>query len=400
MQAIDIASRALKSNIVPAKDGPLFCCGPSHFHFFWLRDFSFSVPGLLLIGEAETVKRHLERSLDHVRGDGLMPRSFDVIEPKLRVVLGLVGIHASKIWPYTDRDLKPEYVGENMTIAADSNVLILDACLRYAEFTGDFEFLRAREPQLRQAFAGILRLRRGDLLHQPGFSDWQDSARRKGHTFYLNLLFYRLVQDLKRLGLNWGEVDAEAWLENLWMGFYAPATGLFLSELSDTSKSRLSLEGNLWAIEGDYFSKYIARDKLWANLKASALWNPLVGTPVAPNYPWRDISWTTKVVGLRHYHDGFLWSWLMGEALRVCCKVGDRHEADRLAQAIEEVVQRDQTVYEIYEWKHARKSENLVPAKTLFYRSEYDFSWGAAKVIEGLSAHRLSKKTTDIQPTI
>jgi glycogen debranching enzyme len=385
MESYKIAKRDLEANIVPSKSGPLFCCGPSHFHFFWLRDFSFSVPGLLEIGQTDLVRRHLEMSLDYMRPDGLMARSFDVINPKLRVVLGIAGIHASKFWPYTSHDLKPEYYGENLTIASDSNILVLDACLKYVKATGDTEFLRRREPQIKKAFERILELKRGDFLFQPAFSDWQDSARRKGHTFFLNLSFYKLLLGLKDTGLAWAkEIDSEEWLGKLWAAFFSSEEGLFKSEAGSGKAKQFSLEGILLAIEGDFFKKYIFREKLWENLKNSPLYKPMPGLPVWPEYAWSDVSWTTKFVGLRHYHDGFYWSWLLGECLKVASLMGDRAEADRIAGVIENLVTRNQTVHEIY----ALRGDQLVPARTRFYRSEYGFSWGAAKLIEGLSVYR------------
>lgn len=387
MNSLRVARAALETNIVPAKAGPLLVCGPGHFHSFWVRDFCFSVPALLLLGKYELVKEHLDRCLDHIREDGLMPRGFDVIDPKVRVALGVFGLRASKIWPYASKDLKPEFNGEHNTPAVDSNILVLECCLLYERKTGDKFFSRERFKKMGQAFEGLLRLRRGQLLYQPGFSDWQDSAKREGHTFYLNILFYRLVRTLQELGFDWSlSIDRKALLETLWQEFYSKEDGLFVNSISETDTRRFSLESLLWCIEGDFFKDYVARAELWKNLKASPLCSPLASCPVWPQYPSSEISWTTKFVGLRHYHDKFHWSWLMGESLKVCCVMGDKPEADRLFTEIERLTAKYGTVHEIYEFKNG--TAGLVPVRRPLYMSENPFSWGSAKLIEGLMTYQ------------
>lgn len=388
MEALKIASNALNSNIESTRSGPLFCCGPSHFHHFWVRDFSHAVPGLLLIGRADAVKNDLELTLSHIREDGVMPRCFDVIDPKIRVTLGVFGIDASRFWPYANHDLKPEYVNENLTLVSDSNILTLEACLHYLEFSADQEFLKAREEQMKKAFQGIFRMQKGMFLEQPKFSDWQDSANRAGAVFLLNILFFRLVDKLQKKGFEWAKgVNLEVWRKNLWEHFYSPQHGLFLDNLADKNKPnpRFSLESLLWAIEGNFFEKYIPREKLWEALKASPLWQPYPGIPVHPQYAWSEVSWTCKFVGLRHYHDGVMWSWLMGESLRIATLMKDKAEANRIAALIERTLVKYQTVHEVYDWKG-----EPVPVRRHFYRSEYNFSWGSAKIVEGIAAYKAS----------
>jgi hypothetical protein len=311
----------------------------------------------------------------------LIARGFDVVNPKMRVVAQTVRYAGS--WDYKNRDLKPEYLGEHGTPAVDSNLLTLLASLQWMEKTGERFFLENYSGQMERAFQFILNSRNGELLTQPAFSDWQDSARRAGETFYLNLLFVRVLARLQDLDVPWAAMEnLETWKRRLWDAFYDTGSGLFISQ---TEHKQYSLETQLWCIEENIFNGSVARETLWNSLLRSPLWGSLPGRPVAPEYPAREVSWTTKLVGLRDYHDLFHWSWLMGESLKVALLMNAQDEVTRLVNTLEGLARQYGTIHEIYELNS--KSE-LEPVKRPLYRSEYPFSWGAAKILEALSTQR------------
>lgn len=376
----ETARKALEANSVKSREGRLTVAGGHQFKTFWVRDFCFSVPGLLALGHVQPVRSQIEICYRYQRKDGLIARGFDVVNPKLRVAAQTIRYEGK--WDYANRNLKAEYLGEHGTPAVDSCLLTLLASLQWMEKSGNRFFLENYSGQMERAFQFILNSREGDLLTQPAFSDWQDSARRKGETFYLNLLFVRVLERLQNLDVKWAALEnLETWKRRLWDAFYDGDTGLFFSQ---TGHKQYSLETILWCIEEDTFHGFIARETLWKNLVSSPLWSTMPGRPVDPEYPARDVSWSVKLVGLRHYHDRFYWSWLMAESLKVALLMNAQDEVTRIANELEKLARTHGTIHEIYEVE----GSSLIPVKRALYRSEFPFSWGAAKILEALATQR------------
>lgn len=354
----------------------MLAAGWSQFRTLWTRDFCFSVPGLLHAGHADVVDRQLRALLAHQRNDGLIVRGLDVVDPKLRVLLNtaLRPLPRRLRTPsYVGRTLLPEYLGEHGTPAIDSNVLVIQAIGQYVDHTGDASLFTDNLEAIAKAVDYYIRQFNDGLISQPGFSDWQDSASREGPGLYLHVLLLRAARHLRANGV------ACAWEEPLRekvaQSFFDQRRGMFTQ---DVTHSQVPLEANLWIIESDLLPDVVSRSDLYKRLKACALWDR-VGVPITPRYPSSAVSWTTKAVGLRHYHDGLRWSWLMAEAARTAKLVGDPAESDRIYAALQALTEASGKVAEVYEL------EANTPVKRGFYRSESPFSWGAAKVIESLA---------------
>jgi hypothetical protein len=103
-----------------------------------------------------------------------------------------------------------------------------------------------------------------------------------------------------------------------------------------------------------------------------------VGVP-ALEQPLGEVSFTTRLVGLRHYHDGFAWAWLAAETARVM-RPYDRAFSDHIFDDLARLCMNEYAVPEIY----FAGSHRAV--KTRLYKSEMPFSWGAAKVLEALAS--------------
>lgn len=372
-----VAKKSLEANRVQSQEGALTVAGGHQFKSFWVRDFCYSVPGLLALGHLEQVKNQLSICFKYQRADGLIARGFDVVNPKLRVLLATFQIHELRRFDYAQHRLIPEYLGEHGTPAVDSNLLTLLACLQWQDKTGDRFFLQHFAKGFERALDFVLASRKDGLLSQPAFSDWQDSARREGESFYLNVLFYRVLRRLQNLGVEWAmREDLNGWRDRLWKAFFSEKSGLFRSQVG---REQVSLETQIWCIEENLFAPLISQEKLWENLRKSDLWNPLPGRPVWPDYPKNEVSWTTKTVGLRHYHDRFYWSWLLGESLKVARLMKSSVDAARIEAELERLATKHETIHEIYEM-----DQRLEPVKRALYRSEQPFSWGAAKIVEAL----------------
>lgn len=376
-QLLICAEDSLRKNIIETSKGTFLAAGGKQFRTLWIRDFCFSIGGLLLLGEKELVKNQLLLFLENQNAEGLIPRGLDVVNPKIRVLAACVGIKSS-YFDYSDKKLKPEYFGEHGTIAADSNLLTLIGVLRWTEFTDDTFFFDQHSKLLSKAFSFLDQLQNEGLLSQASFSDWQDSAKRKGKGFYLNLLYLILLRLSRHSPITWiSNEKVKNLTETLFSNFFDSEVGLFREK---ANQKQFSLESQLWCIQENLFSEKVSPAELWSNLKTSPLFSSFPGHPVWPNYPSREISWSVKLVGLRHYHDELYWSWLLGETLKTARKVGDIDVEKSLVGKLEKIVQRENSIHEIYRLD----GENLNVFRTALYRSEAPFSWGASKIIEGL----------------
>ena len=158
--------------------------------------------------------------------------------------------------------------------------------------------------------------------------------------------------------------------------FFDQKSGLFKS----LSKGEwISLEGNLYALEDDLFLNDEEKINLYKNLVQSKLWNAIPGIPTVPDYPKKQISYTTKLVGLRHYHDGFTWPWLTAFSAKIAGLMGDSTTQRFLMEKLQEWAIRDNAIHEVLNPK-----KDFRPVRKPFYRSESPFSWASGFVLDSL----------------
>lgn len=368
------AISTLEANRVETSQGTFLAAGGHQFRTLWVRDFCFAVPGLLSIGWEDLVGRQLELILSRQRADGLLPRGLDTVNPKWRVVRHT----ALRFLPSAPRafmsgDLKAEYLGEHGTPAFDSGLLWIGSWAAWRRATGSTALDR------REAIGNILRwtasFLHDGLLHQPPFSDWQDSARREGLLLHTQLLFLRAAREYLAV---WPGADLPfeaAVFEDALRRFARLLPNGLLEETP--GRGQASLETQLLVLSDPGLLPEIDRGALWKSLCVSELWKT-PGLPVHPPYPAADVSWTTKAVGLRRYHDGFQWGWLAADLARIAYLRGDRDRGDRLLEELGRWDAEEKFLSEIY--------EDGAPVRTMLYRSESPFTWTAAKVLEALAA--------------
>lgn len=342
------ALKSLKANMIPTSEGKLLVAGQNHFRTLWTRDFCFSVPGLLLMGEKELVRRQLTLIWEHQREDGLLPRGMDVIPPQFRVLVSL--LLRRPLDNYKSKKIKPEFLGEHGTPAIDSNLLMILATLDYSRHAEDDSFALVNEPQFKKALSYYTQFLQDGLISQPEFSDWQDSLKRNGPQLYTNLL-YRKVLKLR------SSPEIVAKLED-------QIISTFL--IHDKWKEE-SFEAMLWLLE-DPLPRFEFTLKDFLLIYPTSSW----GIP-NPKSLVTDISWTTRVVGLAGYHRTYKWSWLLGEATRVIRKL-DPVLAQEAFNIMTKLFESSESISEIYDREK--------PFHGKLYRSEEPFSWGSAKVIE------------------
>lgn len=377
-----IAGESLSANIVALESGLYLTAGRHQFKTLWTRDFCMSVRGLLRINRSDVAKHHLQTLIRARRSyDGLVPRVMDSMSTPKRVSLYFL----AKILPFIHPDrplvdpLITQYRDEHGTEAIDSNLLVLLAALDIVDKTGDSSWWAEHEGALIEIYRFYDSKFRNSLIVQPPFSDWQDSTRRDGHTFYTNLLYCVASRRLAKypgFGVNLKRVEEmRAMIEET---FRDKTTGLFLSI---AGKTQISVDGNLLAIDLGYFApKSEEATALYESLKRHPLWkgrSDLPGYVTFPNYPnsWKSVA--VRVARLHFYHDRIYWSWLMGLAAKVATLQGDQEEASRILGRLNKIAIRDSAIGEIY-----TDTPELNLWRSRWFEAEIPFSWGAAFVID------------------
>ncbi len=382
-----VASGSLRGNLVELASGPYLSAGGGQFRGLWTRDFCFAARGLLELGRGDVVANHLRGLLAHRRSDGLVPRLMDSISPAwLRVVWHCAG----RVMPLVPRQgamgnsIRPEYRSEHRVEAVDSNLLVLLAALEYVKSTSDSAWWQRHEKALTDVYRYYERSLRDGLVFQNAYSDWQDSVRRSGWTFYTNILYHSVTERLqahRAFEIDRGRSDdLRARID---ARFFDSEVGLYRSV---HGYPQISVDGLLLALDLGYLGPgTAAAADLYRSLRAHVLWvgHDAPGCPTAPDYPGQWVSFSTRLAGLAGYHDRARWSWLMALAAKVALKMNDVDEAHRILSILEQMAARDGTIHEIY-FPHCP----YLPWRSRFYESEAHFSWGAGCAIEAVAEAR------------
>ncbi|MBK9293421.1 MAG: hypothetical protein IPM57_03100 [Oligoflexia bacterium] len=386
---LEAAQKSIEANIETVEGKRFLTAGRNQFRSLWSRDFCFSANTLLKIGHDDVVKNQLELLFSHLRPrDGLVPRTMDSVSAKYRVSREV----SKKLVPYLYadlplakrlKDLDPEYINEHATEAVDSNALSLLVAFEYYKKTSDALWWQNWRPNLKKMLDYYKKWEGHDgLIKQPRFSDWQDSVRRKGKTFFVNLLYFTV---LNRYSFDpYFEIDPTV-TQNLHKKinetFFDKKSGLYFSlEHND----HICLDDNLLAIYWNFIDVNEEK-KFFLNLQQSLLWAKadfLPGFVTHPDYPEAWIGLIPKFVGLSHYHDRLYWSWLMGLSLLMAKKFNDERTTEQLITFLSQRIEEDGWVAEIYDYKAP-----FLSWRSTVFEAEKPFSWGAAFILEALTSY-------------
>ncbi len=375
-----LATKSLEKNIRDVGGGRLMLsAGDARLRGYWTRDFSFAAGGLYAIGRSDVARDQLTRTLEAIRpSDGCLPRTFgneqDFFSRFAAVYLGALR-------PVPREPLNVTYMGGgNGEETVDSNALLILAALDYVEKTGDWSWWKAHVSQLVLAFRYYERLMPQGLILQFNYADWQDGVKRHGQVFFSNLAYWSAMNRLQKypeFGISPQEVADQK--QRLVKEFFSSRHGLFHSM---PGYPYVSLEDNLLAINWGLFESHTPEAKaLYRSLKKYPLWTR-AGFPGGPTYPEYPNDWVgahNKNMGLRHYHDTLMWSWLIGLSAKTAYLMDDQKESDRIFGEMQKLAVRDQTISEIYWPKspHTRWS-------TMFNSAEIDFAWGSGVILDAL----------------
>lgn len=377
------AATSLRANIVQTAAGPALRAGGHQFASLWTRDFCFAAKGLAILGERTTLENHLQLLISSVREDGAVPRILDDQASAIRVLRWTLG---RRILPrHTPSrimrgELHREYLGEHKTLAMDSGALLFLAVFATWPERASLDY----EKPLKRILA-FYSTRTADWtqpLKQAAYSDWQDSGRRVGAWDMMHVLLMQVLRLAEKkswvpplTSQRWSEVFSNEFQA----GLLSPATQL---HASTRGRRQVSLESHCWRVQMLLEDgKIVEARSLWQAIQDHPIYHrsALPGVPVDPEYPSDEISFFTKAVGLRHYHDRLSWTWLAAEVAKTAQLVGDGKEAERILSQLNEVCGYWGEVPEVLD------PVSGLPFQTWLYVSESPFSWAAGKILEALA---------------
>uniref|UniRef100_A0A0G4HF77 Glycogen debranching enzyme C-terminal domain-containing protein n=1 Tax=Chromera velia CCMP2878 TaxID=1169474 RepID=A0A0G4HF77_9ALVE len=378
----------LLGNLVVWKNQTFLTAGAVQYRSLWVRDAAHCSSALRTAGLGHVMANLIDLYVLFLR-DGTGPKVFDVMNPELRSIvstlrqaLGLPRV-ALKFPP--DAPLTALYKDSRGSTPIDSNLLMIIAALDLE----DQSLIERRAGAFCEMLGYYDGLASSDgLLHQPAFSDWQDSQRREGVTFLTNLLYWRAGSGLEERCRGLVSTDFEELRHRMVQTFFDG--NLFRSV--GLAAPHVSLDGNLLAIRWGFAED---PEKLYAALRASALWDPFPGRCTFPDYPRGNSSWQVKIpgVGLQHYHDSMHWSWLIALSAETAYRLGDLQGGDAIGRGLHAMVRRDGGVAEVYTQHTTKDGLALLPFRSLLYESEKPFSWGAAYGGQELEEKRREETT-------
>jgi glycogen debranching enzyme len=362
----ETAIQSLRANIVSIDGKKYLTAGRHQFKTLWTRDFAYSVAGLLTIEQIKVVQDHLDLLLQFKNQNNLIPRVVDSLPVPLRVALSCLIPSASlPIW----NSLKPQYHDEHGSKAIDSNLLFMLAAKSFQKFNPAWFSENSQSIKtLLQYYEPLLDM--DGLIVQPAFSDWQDSAKRLGKTSYTNFLYCWVLhryQD-KRFEKTFTEFKKT---------FYDSEVGLFKSI---DGKNYFSLDVQLMILLSGLLPQFCEprdSEKLYMALRSSKLWK---GIATIPNYPTDDLSLAVRIAGNKNYHGDMIWTWLVALQALAAHKFGSENDRDERLEFLKKSSLKSNAITEILD------SETLLPFRSLLYRSEQPFSWGAAMTVWVLGA--------------
>jgi hypothetical protein len=381
----NMAQKSLEANIRETAQGLFVAAGSHQFGSLWTRDFCFSVRGLIAIGRREVAENHLSLLIETRRpGDHVIARVLECVPSSRRVLTHTI----FRFLPETLKripmvsPLKAEHLGEHGTISIDSNPHVLRSAADVLRAGGTAWFEKNRNGLQDVLEFSLTRTKGGTALIEQGrFEDWQDSSAREGRTSYVNFLQAIAFNCAREMGLKL-PASADSFTDLVHREFFEPKAGVYRACTSD-SKEIISLDANVLVI--NELKRGAEQSDLYRSLKSNALWGraEIPGVSSFPNYPKDQVSWTCKGVGLRHYHDDMLWTWLSAQAAKSAAICGDLEESDRILETLNRVSERDGGVAEIH-----RPTKNLPMFENILYRSEMPFSWGSGCILEALEKRR------------
>ncbi len=324
--------------------------GNGHYANVWTRDSFFA----LFAPNSVEQKRQLANRLQRNMKMGVVPFTFH----EMRYLPALLcGLRCKK------KVATPSYFDEKLcqqVMDANSQYIILVhdvwAHLLSKDSNLALQWLAKHERSLFRAIQFYDRFR-DPLIKEKPFANWEDSLMLHGVVPYTNVLW---LEASKRFKMLRGRLEIPAYDLDYETRERQVFTFLNSCRNLDTVTAALLV---IW-----FGDKPESRTQLLRlNKKYSAIpW----GVPNrARLLSCNKVFIPLKIIGQGKYHNGWNWSWV---ALLWCLALVNAkftQEARRIYGMFEKVVERDGTIYEVYD-------SNSMPIKRAFYSSEPRFSEG------------------------
>ena len=364
---MDAALRAscIDSLAANSRDGKFITAGYWQYRSVWVRDICFSAEDLVRVGFKSQVEEIVKLYLLRLDANGIGPKGFDSFNFEWRQVKACVRralCLARTRDPLDKRRLKPFYMDSaSGREAFDSNALVIIAARACKMPLTDRQvrdmlkyYARRTHPQT-------------GLMMQHAYSDWQDSRRRRGATFIMNLLVWRALSITARTHphiVSKTQVDEFELVVH--RSFYHG--GLYVSRHGVPTHG---LDGNVMALRWKFGPH--EHKNLYAVLRTSELWKRSAVT--WPLEGKAEVHMGLRLFGLSAYHSDVRWSWIMGAQAQLAREYGDHKVFMELVTRLAEVARAEGHMPETF---MPGVGGRLQPWRTWVYQSEGPFSWGAA----------------------
>jgi hypothetical protein len=415
----EISNNIIEKNIVKHNGSSIIMAGGSTYHAFWSRDFLYSAEILMKNPKwRSSVKDSIDLILSFMKKkNNFLPKGIDTMFFEWRIVRGSIRtffkmkpekLDHKGLW----KTLYKDNIGSH---AVDTNLLLIRGAMALYKYPEYEEYVESIKDDLIKVLryyniSGLINNYTDQLIKQPDFSDWKDSLKRSGVTFLTNLLYWRTLKDMEESNLFENIPSSELIKNRLNSKFFDKEKGVYYEILKPNisknyrfpceTKEYFGLDENLLAIYWDFVTGTKAL-VLYENLKCRPEWSRFPALCESPKHPWYEKPFHVLLVGIDGYHDTCYWSWVLALASIVSYKVGDTFEGRRIKNLLDIIVVRDQTIYDAYEKKKIYRSNgsasyDLFQFKRRGFYAEFDWTWGAAYVLEMLNYENESLKISKL----
>ncbi len=338
--------------------------GETHFSDVWLRDSCFASWGALKIDDVEIVKNFLLNVIENMKVNGQCP---------LRIGQKYFFLKYLKLkGPSGPTYIEDKYV----STPVDANALFIILVYKYIDKTKDIDFLKTNYEAIKNALNWYDTVSKENLIIEGHYAGWADSIKKNGHVLYTNAIYCYSIKCLHNLTKQIGDTKTSDTLAEKYKQTQKSFEDVFwngthLNDWVSTKETnkRLSIDGNALAILFDIIEPE-KQLKILQTIDEKNMITPAGLKLIDQDYHWKHIYSPFFLIGLKDYHNGLFWLWVSCISCIAFIKNNQLNNGMRILNAITNIINKHQTVYEIYD-------EKGNPIKRTFYKSEEGFAWSA-----------------------
>lgn len=343
--------------------------GTHQFKDYWARDSMWASIGALKLKNYGVVKSNLMTFFKFER-KGMIPLRVG----NWSVFQTYLGLKSSKLWAkYSDH--------QNNSFTSDSTTLTIIVFCEYFQETNDVTFVKNNIPKIERVLSKLFILLDSDLLiKEDYYSTWMDGIKKRGKTFYSNILYYVALKNyldlLNKLKLTSKLVTKKHLTElrnnlneTFWNGSY------FTDWVGNNDADYFDTFANLIAIYFKFTTKEQSNSIFEFIEKKDLIKNSGMILKSYPDYNPKYISSYLKLVGLQGYCDSITYPWMSLFYFLNLKKTNKLNKTnnERLNRLFD-LILKEGVIHECY-------SFNLKPYKNLIYKSEHPFAWACSYAI-------------------